>query len=455
MNNKLIFIALFMAMTALFVNAAVMLDEPSFELSATSGLITTNQGETGETIPFNITNNGNETLEFFSFQFVPESFQDVENNQITLTFTDIPNLEVGNSSLITISATPEVDQYLDTLSGTITISGRTVSGVVVSRDYSLSVETTSKYVKLDLDDSDLDDLEPGNDIKFDIEVDNIFSTEVIGASEDLENVKLKAWIMGIDDNDDLDETSSKEDIDDGDDYNFDFEFKVPLNVDEGRYDIKVKIEGETREDGTEFEAFILYENVVEVVKDEDERVEFEDLEFPTEGLTCGSTFVLNIDAINTGEDDLDEMYLKLEIEGTDVSIKSDEFDLDSNDYDDRKDNVEFRVTLPEDLDKEVYTLKILAYNDDNDLIDGEYTEITVTPCVVVGDDSSDDSDSEEVDQNQDQQNNNQVEGFIGNQITGLAILDKETWSTVFWILGNIVLVIIAIYFVTLIFRKRR
>jgi hypothetical protein len=126
--------------------------------------------------------------------------------------------------------------------------------------------------------------------------------------------------------------------------------------------------------------------------------------------------------------------------------------LESDDYDDRFENVEFRVTLPDNLDKSTYNMKILAYDEHNDLIGGYYKEIIVTPC------ASETFEQETVEEDNEEktiptESNNEGTVFLPTGFT-VAGLDKNTWSTIFWILGDVVLVIVAIYFVTLIFRKR-
>ncbi len=444
MNKTIPFLGILLVL-AVFASSETLAANPDLEITLSNTELVLDQSETGA-VDVTLDNTGGVDFTDISVTFDQAQFTDYAGNEILVEMTTLAGLLQGTNDTITISFTPDADQYLGDLRGTFEVLA-TDGNESVTKTFEITIETTSEFVKITLDDDDLDDLQPGEEFDSDVEIENEFSG-------DLEDVIVEIWIVNIDDNDDLDDESSKEDIDKSDEYDYKFTFETPINVDEDEFDVKIRVEGET-EDGEDFEAFTVYKNIVEVTKDEDEEVKFDNLDMPTQTFTCGSVFSVSIDAINTGEDDLDDMYLKLELEGLDYTIRSDEFDLDSGDYDDREQDEDFLVTLPNGLTETSYTLKILAYNEDNDVIGGEYVDIQVDPCAVSDSDddtSDDDTGDGTADDNVDTESTNTVylpTGFAS------ATLDKDTWSTIFWILGDILLVIVAIYFVVLIFRRRK
>ncbi len=441
------FIALLMIFVAFLAADTVLADAGfTYELDSTS--VDLLQGATGQ-VALTINNTGTipgDDFASITLSHVSDDFIDRASHQIEITYDEplSTDLDIGAEGVYTIDMVSDEDQYLGEYAGTFTITAVTEDGQTLTQTFELTINSENEFVSLEIEDyDDLEELEPNDDFTVEIDVKN----ELSGI--DLENVEIKVWILDIDDNDDLDAESSDFDIGSSDHESEKIDFTIPINVDEDWFDMKVRVRGED-EDGTDFEVIQYFERVVEVIKDEDERVDFEDFEMSSTNLACGSTFSVNVDAINTGEDDLDEMYFRLKIEGTDVNIKSEDFDLDSGDYDDREVNVDFYVTLPNDLDKESYNLEILAYNEDNDLVDGHYVPITVTPCVG---DNQDEDETEEVIEEETQDTQGTIYLPTGDSI--FSGLDSDAWKTGFWILGDVVLVIVAIYFLVLIFRKRR
>jgi hypothetical protein len=156
-------------------------------------------------------------------------------------------------------------------------------------------------------------------------------------------------------------------------------------------------------------------------------------------------------AINIGTDDLDNAYLKLSIEGTDVSIKSTEFDLDSDKYDDRNQNVDFLVKLPSTLDKETYRINILAYTEDDSVVGTIYKTININECNVVQDDTNDETDSETTDE--ETTDNEDTTVYLPTGWT-TKFFSSENGKTIFWFMGNLALLVIIVYFVTVLVRKK-
>ncbi len=89
--------------------------------------------------------------------------------------------------------------------------------------------------------------EPGDDVDFKIKFKNNFTD-----AEDLkiEDITATITIEEIDDGEDLDEESKEFDIREDDDKTVTISFKVPIEVEEDTFDVKIEAEGED-ENGTD------------------------------------------------------------------------------------------------------------------------------------------------------------------------------------------------------------
>ena len=414
-----------------------------FDLSSYEETISVDQGES-ESIVLDIENEGNVIYDLVTLTFDSDDpFEDDGGNQIEVTFDQSDFvLNPGQTKQVTITVTPEEDQYLGYLKEDIKVTAK-AGDIEDTKNFELTIDTTSDIVEVELDDDDLDDeLEPGETFHFEIDVENI-------ADYDLEDIVVKVWVIDIDSGDDLSEKASKFDLDQGDVDDVRFEFQVPLSVDEEEFDIKVRVEGEDKDDSSNtFKVTKIFRNQVDVVKDNSYEVYFDDIDLSSTDLRCGSQFMVSFDLINIGDNNLDDMYIKLFINELNLEYTSETFDLDYNDDDDRDRSLQFNVKLPSTLDKDSYEMKFYAYDEDDDQFDVETYTITVTPCQGIEEYEED----EEVVVTPNQDNQNVV--FLPTGWAGLG-LNQDTWTTIFWILGDIVLVLVALYFLVLLFKKRR
>ena len=414
----------------------VVLETKSLSLDPTGETITLGQEESGD-VTLTITNDGNVDLTGITLNHDPKDFEDDGGNEIDLFYSSTPfDLEPGNSETITITVITSDDQYLGSLSGVITFT----STEGISVDYTLTIETYTNILDISLDTpSNIDELEPGESFDFDVQLEAL--------EFDMEDVSIKVWIKDIDDGDDLEDESSEFDLDDGEDKNVNFEFDTPYNVDEESFDIKVRVKGEDKDDSSnDFEFVQIFRGEVEVVKDEDEAVVFDNIDFSLSGaLTCGSIFTVYADVINIGEDDLDDMYVKLEIEELGLEYTSVTFDLEEGNYDDREQSIDFLVTLPNDLTEDSYTIKFYAYNEDDDLFDIKYHNFDVLSCTTYVDDEG----GLEFDEDDDN---------VIYLPTGFSVgdfLGGENAKMVFWVLVDLALLAVIIASIVWIAKRKK
>lgn len=435
-----------MIFVSAFVSATVTLDK-------TSGTISVDQGETG-TIALTITNNNAYDFTNVKLNVVDiNSFIDEGDNQIVISFSDSADttgfaLNSNQSKTIIISATPEEEQYLGELTGEILVTARRADGNNETVSFDLTVDTEADLVSITLDEGDLDDeVYSGDDVSFYIEVEN-------NAGYDMEDVQVKVWIVDIEDNDDIDMESKKFDLDNTDSEEVDFDFTIPYNVDEDKFDIKVRVKGQDADNSDrDFEVVKTFRGIVDVAKEEDEEIYLEEPSLSVDSFTCGTSFSVSVNAINTGTDDLDDAYLKLTVEGTDISVKSQEFDLDSDKYDDREQDVDFLVKLPDKLDSDSYEIRIVAYTEDDSTVGTVYKTISVKTC-----DKTVEEEEEEVkDQTADNEGKDSTDKDNTVYLpTGWTtkFFSSETGKTIFWFMGNLALLVIIIYFISVLARKK-
>lgn len=179
------------------------------------------------------------------------------------------------------------------------------------------------------------------------------------------------------------------DLSDGDEETVVFEFRVPADIDDGNYEIKVKAYSEDLGESVEcvdtssdFDQTTHQEIEVEAEDDEGKFIAFDNVEFnPTEA-TCGDQVTLSFDAYNIGEDDEDRIRIN--------AVSSDlRFDLSQEitsglDQGDHEEML-FTFTVPQNLADKTYRVELSAeYQYDDGVYEEESDEAEVYSLRVFG-----------------------------------------------------------------------
>lgn len=405
---------------------------------------------------FTITNDGN-VAQSFNVTFSEKNGDDYEED-LTLALTDsngntlasgfnTGSLSVGQSYTINYNLSSTEDLTIfhgENMGYAFTV----VNGNGDTKTKDLATQFNSDAFDISLEFDPDDELEPGEEFTVEVTVEN-------DADVDMEDVEIKIWVQDIDDNQDLEAETAKFSLGDDDDKTKKFDFQVPYNVDAGDYNILVKVEGEDEDNSSnDFKVYEMFRNSegVTVEKQEDEDVVFINFETSSSSLTCGDAFTAYVDLVNVGTDDLDDMYVKLAIEALNLEYTSETFDLDSSDEDDRVKELQFLVSLPLDLTETSYSVKFYAYNEDDEVFDVSYETLPVESC------ASSTSDTEENTADETTTDETTEDSGVVYYPTGFSIADwftTENAKLSFWIIGDVVLLLIAIYFISLLFKKRR
>ncbi|MFH1506145.1 MAG: hypothetical protein ABIE94_04135 [archaeon] len=150
----------------------------------------------------------------------------------------------------------------------------------------------------DEDGGRITDVKPGSVIEIKIEIENLFTDE---EDIDINNIEVSAIIYDIDDGDNLDDDASDFDLGPEKDETVNLRFKIPYDAEEDTYDLLLTAEG-TDDNGVEHKAEIEYDLRI---KKEDEEAVIKNLELSPQVIECGRTSSLEVELINTGEDDLE------------------------------------------------------------------------------------------------------------------------------------------------------
>ena len=219
-----------------------------------------------------------------------------------------------------------------------------------------------------------DEVKPGSNVEIRIEAMNNFTENM-----DIENIEIEIVIEDIDEGDDLEFDDEFDDLGDGDDDKVKINFDVPLKIDhDDQYKVTIDIKGED-ENNTDHEVW--FEFYLESKKERNEVMFTRNTLTPSE-VKCGRTVCLSTGVINLGRDEEEDVVLEVSNAELGINVKK-TFDL-SEDPDD--DDIEFKdtftLTLPEDVEAGVYTLQSKVYYDEGGKVETETAELIVAECVV-------------------------------------------------------------------------
>tara|TARA_Y100000310_G_C20606780_1_gene775900 strand:+ start:198 stop:1262 length:1065 start_codon:yes stop_codon:yes gene_type:complete len=228
---------------------------------------------------------------------------------------------------------------------------------------------------LDFGDMIKEEVKPGDTVKFTIEAENNFTDD---EGLEIEEIQVTVTIEGIDDDDDLEEEDEIKDLKDGKNDDITIEFSIPLEVDEGDYDVSIVVEGED-ENKTDHE--VQYDLEIEVQKEDNEVLFSRNSLSPSE-IKCGRTVQLSTTVINTGQDDEDDVVLEVANSELGVSFRE-TFDLTNDPFDDdSKFRKTFTISVPEDVVAGIYSIPTtVTFNDGSDT-ETATAELLIDQCEI-------------------------------------------------------------------------
>jgi len=222
----------------------------------------------------------------------------------------------------------------------------------------------------DEDGGRINDAKPGSEIKLEVEVSNLYTRS---EGVDINDVFVTAIIEDLDNGDDLEDESDDYDIDAGEEEDIELIFRIPLNAEDGTYDMTLEFVGEDYS-GLQYKKTIEFK--VEVEK-EDHELRILDAEISPNSIKCDRTLRLGFRIINTGTHDED---VKLKIGNEQLGVNMEESFKLSEDPDDSDNSYEndYYIKIDEDVAAGSYPILISAEYGDEEV--SEIINLNIEDC---------------------------------------------------------------------------
>ena len=312
---------------------------------------------------------------------------------------DVDAIDIDNDTLRFSLMTNASGMSIDTLNGIITFTptsfGFFIANVsvtdfvdITNQSYNITVKEGSKLKIIDVDvkingkkSSTLvnntkisKEAEPESNIEFKVTVKNDFSKGDL----EIKDTEVKVTIEEIDNGDDLEEESSEFDLDAQDDKTVTLKFELPLNADEGTFDVIIEAEGED-ENGTAHKQHFQIELEVEKEKHD---LRFLSFDLSPTKVNCNRIINVDYKIINIGNEDEDNAILEVKNNDLDLNLIQN-FSIDSGTEDNTFSN-SIKLKISNGIENGIYPITANIYSDDGKVFDTKTIEIKVDECIKSG-----------------------------------------------------------------------
>jgi len=217
-------------------------------------------------------------------------------------------------------------------------------------------------------------LKPGDAFSFTIKVENTFENN---AKIDINNIVTNILIVGFDTEGDLEEDSKEFDLSPNEDESETFEFKTPLEIDEGDYEVQINIEGR---DDNGIVREVTWDLTLSVEK-ESHDVKIQSASLSPVKIVCGGTSVLSATLYNLGKNTEEEV--KLVIKSPDLGINIEEYPIELDNEllgDESKWSKTYAIPVSASQSSGTYAVEMWAYFNEDILDDYKKLELNVEQC---------------------------------------------------------------------------
>ena len=306
------------------------------------------------------------------------------------TLYSLGTINAGSSPTVSITAHIPNNMDVDTYEGNLTI----ISDLGASVSFPLQVRVEPEVCSdgrrsdgnsvafnagnlgIDISKPDNgDDFKQGDSLDVSVNVDNEDNSNM--------DVVVKAILYDVTTDNEIAsvESDSKSIDNDGGDEDFDLTLEVPYDQDLDSGD-----------------SYIMYIKAYED-GDEDQNCEYDgvDMDFKRDShdviidsfivtptlASCGNLVNFNVNALNVGENDEDNVKITLTNTELGLSDTSNEFSLDDYNGNDNEATKSFTFTIPSDAEEQEYLIEARVYYDDQDESNSEFGTLTVSNCGAV------------------------------------------------------------------------
>ncbi len=362
---------------------------PQSPASSISLVLTPNPITTNQTAALNVTNTGDSQLNSISLTSTGNFLVTFSSSGFSLSPQQSRNVQVIPSDLSNI----KFGDYSSTITATSS------NGVVAQTTLNLkkgfcrngaqgnNLSISEFEINSNSDDDD-NEWKPLTEVTVTVGVENLEDDRISSIYVDLglfdENGKNVVKDLEFESEDDY--SIKLGSLDDNDDGEVEFQFTVPADFDAGSYKLTAKAyskgsglsEDEMCVDtASDFETSQLYTPVSVDREDDDGKfITFTDVSLSPSQVSCGSRATLNFDAINIGDEDQDQVRVKLENSELGISLSNEiKSDLDSGD----SQPMTFTFTVPSNAASKGYDLLLTA---EYDYRSGSYHDFSEDPYYV-------------------------------------------------------------------------
>ncbi len=219
------------------------------------------------------------------------------------------------------------------------------------------------------------DILPGSNLTFTIRVENTFQ----GDDPELRGIVVEITIEDIDDGADLSEESSDFDLAPGDDARVDVKFAIPLNVEEGTYNVILKAEGEDKNE-TDYRTELILE--LEVHKQSHD-IRITKVLLNPSILDCNRKASLAAEITNVGSNPENELALEFKSSALGINSVDRDISLESSDEatDEEKMYIKtLNIEVPSFFKSGTYPVLINLYWKNFVLFDQKTVDLVVRDC---------------------------------------------------------------------------
>ncbi|MFH1840292.1 MAG: putative S-layer protein [Nanoarchaeota archaeon] len=400
---------------------------------------------TTNTKAISVKNTGTKDLSSVSFTAGSSDLSDADGNLIVVNYPSTKQILVGETKTFDFNA--DIPKNMENGNYWVDI---TVAKGVASDTFKLNIEVQPELCDITADDSDLridinepdnnEDYYPGDNIEIDVNVDNI-------GNDDLEIV-VEACLYDEDGKEVTCQESDSQDVDENRDEDFSFDLEIPADDEdmaEGDYLLYIFAYEDKDEICT------VADDVIDIdFKRENHQVIAKNIQVSPRTVTPGDTVSFIVDLFNAGTKDEDGVYVIVRESYLKTNEQSNFYDIEAFDENDNTATARLSVVIPENAQNKDYRFEVIVFFDDGAESIGYVETVTVTGAseqIVVDEDET---------LSDEQEDTSGVTGAVTFYPTSKisSWLGDGKQSTIFWIIGDLVLVIVAIYFVTLIFRRK-
>ncbi len=311
------------------------------------------------------------------------------SNDVNITFT-LPKTALATGESIAVPVTVRVPQKLDAVTRALVTSAVNVATITFSATPTFTVGPVSGTTQLALqaennlkikdvkvrfdgksenvDDGDtVDDMKPGMNVEFEIELENRFKDKEDVTIEDVEVKVISGGELDIDESEDVGDLGAE------DKETVKLESSIDADADDGTFSVEISAEGVDEFGARHGERIVVdFE-----VKRKSHEIEIKSVTLNPPTVSCEKETRLTADIRNSGRRDEDDVVVRLTSPELSFGAVSDKLSLDQDD----EDTVSFNIPVPESIARPAnYRVTVDTYFNTDTKSNSEVVLLSVAKC---------------------------------------------------------------------------